>query len=87
MSAGAASYPSTPAVDRTAAGLAAWTAARWLASGDASERPDGFGDPPLTGVMWAIEWGLSMGIGEHYVHQVPLCSVCFDHPPPPGEAP
>jgi bacteriocin biosynthesis cyclodehydratase domain-containing protein len=71
-----APYPSTPPLERGAAGLAAALALRWLADGD----------PALAGTMAALELA-GPALTRHEVLRVPRCPDCSPARATPAPAP
>ena len=61
-----APYPTTPALDRLAAGIAALAALRWLTGGD----------DLLPGFLYLVEADETLGVSGHVLYRVPRCPVC-----------
>ena len=62
----AAPRRSSPAVDASAAAVAAWAAQRWVVDDD----------PFLAGSFSAVEVGAELSLRRHHVYAVPRCSAC-----------
>jgi bacteriocin biosynthesis cyclodehydratase domain-containing protein len=59
-------YPGAPPLDALLAGLAAHSALRWLALGDATD----------AGVLLAVELAPELRCTRHFVYRVPRCPAC-----------